>query len=116
MNALSHPQPVQIRHWENLRRFRSSQPRHPIVELDEFLSFWEVSNSELAEICSCSVKTVERWFFEPTSPNKREPTDIHKQRLAEAHYLWWFELERERAFVLKEIYRRRNRTKSEPSQ
>lgn len=112
MNTIALPNPPQLRHWENLRRFRG-RPKHPTVELDEFLGFWEVSNPELAEICECSVKTVERWFFDTTSPNRREPTDEHKRKLAEAHYLWWFEMEKEKAARLQEIYRRRERNKNQ---
>lgn len=104
------PLPPQYRHWDNLREFRKTRPRQPTVELDDFLKYWQVSNAELAEICECSVKTVERWFFAPTSPNRRNPTEYHKQRLAEAHYLWYLNQEQEQHKLnkLTEIYNRRS--------
>jgi hypothetical protein len=105
------PRPPQRRHWDKLRDFRVSKPKHPIVELEQFLSFWEVSNAELAEICECSLSTVERWFFLPDNPNLRNPTEKHKQLLAEAHYLWWLESNRSRAELLKQMYKEKKRDK-----
>jgi hypothetical protein len=105
------PRPPQRRHWQALKEFRENKPKHPIVELEEFLSFWEVSNAELAEICECSVSTVERWFFSKDNPNYRSPTEHHKQLLAEAHYLWWSESNRDRAERLKQMYREKPRNK-----
>lgn len=84
----STPRPPQRRHWQVLKEFRENQPKHPTVELEEFLSFWEVNNAELALICECSISTVERWFFSKDNPNYRSPTEHHKQLLAQAHYLW----------------------------
>ena len=103
--------PPQRRHWQALKEFRENKPKHPTVELEEFLSFWEVSNSELAEICECSISTTERWFFDKDSSNYRSPTDRHKQLLAEAHYLWWAESNCDRANRLRQMYREKPRNK-----
>lgn len=112
MNAaeLTYPRPPQRCQWENLREFKRSKPRHPTVELDEFLSFWEVSNSDLAEVCECSISTVERWFLDKNSPNYREPTERHKHMLAEAHYLWYLETNYQRIIKLKQIYHQKGKS------
>jgi hypothetical protein len=105
------PKPPQRRHWEVLRGFRENKPKHPTVELEQFLSFWEVSNTELSEICECSISTVERWFLNKDSDNYRAPTERHKQLLAEAHYLWWLESNRDRADKLRKMYSEKPRNK-----
>jgi len=81
------PHPVSAEQWDRLKAFKQNH-RHSTMELDNFCSFWEVSHQELADICECSLSTVERWFLNPTSPHRREPTEIHKQNLALAHYHW----------------------------
>lgn len=110
--ALVYPRPPQHRHWENLREFKRSKPRHPVVELEEFLSFWEVSNSDLSEICECSISTVERWFLDKSSPSHRAPTERHKQMLAECHYLWHLETNLSRINRLRQIYHQTPKTKN----
>ena len=77
------------------------------MELSDFLSWWDVSNQQLADICECSISTVERWFLNPDSPNHREPTEEHKRKLALAHYLWLAEedpQQRERYLRLQQMY------------
>jgi hypothetical protein len=105
------PRPPKRRHWDKLNDFRAKKPKHPIVELEQFLSFWSVNNAELAQICECSISTVERWFFSPENQNYRQPTEKHKQLLAEAHFLWWLESNRDRAELLKQMYKEKKRDK-----
>jgi hypothetical protein len=96
------PHPVSAQHWDMLKAFREKN-RHPTVELDDFLSFWDVTNQELADICECSLSTVERWFLNPNSPNQRDLSEEYKQRLALAHYLWLSKTNPELAHKLNQL-------------
>jgi hypothetical protein len=69
------------RHWNLLSELDSHT-----LEPEEFLRHWEVSHSDLARICKCSVPTVDRWFSK--GKNHREPSEQHKRRLAITHRLW----------------------------
>jgi hypothetical protein len=96
------PHPVSAQHWDMLKAFREKN-RHPTLELDDFLSFWDVTNQELADICECSLSTVERWFLNPNSPNQRDLSEEYKQRLALAHYLWLSKTNPELAHKLNQL-------------
>jgi hypothetical protein len=67
--------------WDALRKHQSN-----FMELETFLQLWQVSHKELAQICLCSVDTVERWFV--TTHNNRKPTIYHKLCLSLANKLW----------------------------
>jgi hypothetical protein len=45
-----------------------------LIELDEFLGYWQLSRAELARLCHCSLDTVDRWFVtgKATSTTNRD--------------------------------------------
>src|SRR5919202_6020696 len=51
----------------------------------EFLKYWELSYTELALVCCCSLTTVKHWF---SSKNPRKPKYHHITLLALTHYVW----------------------------
>jgi hypothetical protein len=57
----------------------------PQMEPEEFLKYWDVSYSKLAEICHCSLPTVKRWF---SVSSRQLPTSLHKICLAATHKAW----------------------------
>lgn len=77
--------PLHPHHWQALAYVRSKN-RKPQMELMEFLKHWEVSREELSRICNCSVALVGRWFTQ--TKNHMEPSDRHKELLAEAHQVF----------------------------
>jgi hypothetical protein len=83
---------------------RSSLPKHPTVELEEFLSCWKVSHKELAVICECNISTVGQWFLDKENADYCPPTEHHKQLLAQAHYLWRTEARKDRKSRLRQMY------------
>ncbi|MFN6538320.1 MAG: hypothetical protein RM021_018495 [Nostoc sp. EkiNYC01] len=87
-----------------LARRSSFVPKHPIVELEEFLSCWEVNHTELAQICECNISTVRKWFLDKDNADYCPPTQSHKQLLAQAHYLWRTQARKEREERLKQMY------------
>ena len=58
----------------------------PEMNLETFLTTWNVSREELAFICDCSLTTVNHWFSQ--GEHRRLPSEGHRQRLAIAHYVW----------------------------
>jgi hypothetical protein len=68
-------------HWDALKKLQSN-----FMELETFLQLWQVSHKELAQICLCSVDTVERWFV--STHNNRKPTHFHKLCLSLTNKLW----------------------------
>lgn len=69
------------RQWDALKKLQSN-----FMELEVFIQLWQVSHKELAQICLCSVDTVERWFV--VTHNNRKPTHFHKLCLSLTNKLW----------------------------
>lgn len=67
--------------WAALKKLQSN-----FMELETFIQLWQVSHKELAQICLCSVDTVERWFV--GTHNNRKPTHFHKLCLSLTNKLW----------------------------
>jgi hypothetical protein len=68
-------------HWQMLRKLQAN-----LMDLEAFTERWKVSHKELAQICFCSVDTVDRWFIK--SARKREPSFHHKFFLGLTNKLW----------------------------
>ncbi len=49
----------------------------------EFISYWDINYLQIALICGCSRRTVQRWFS-----NKYTPENHYLIRLALVHYIW----------------------------
>ena len=94
-------------HWEALKTY--FQPLgEQLMELNEFLNYWNVSREELALICDCSVTTVNHWFSQ--GEHRRVPSQKHKQSLAIAHHIWTtVETEPEYLQILREMYSKNRR-------
>jgi hypothetical protein len=52
----------------------------------EFYSRWAVTHAQMAQICGCSLPTVDRWFAQ--GEGRREAEPLYQRRLAEMHVLW----------------------------
>lgn len=76
-------QPLTHSHnWRNVNRYLAGLS----MELDQFMELHpDISREQLAEICGCTLPTVNNWFAEGST--HREPTGHHKLRLAIAHWL-----------------------------
>jgi transcriptional regulator with XRE-family HTH domain len=80
------------------------------LEPKEFLSYWDVTHAELAELLGKSRSTVAHWFSEGQA--RRYPSEADKRRLAEIHALWMiFENEPQH---LREIYERKRKRLQPP--
>lgn len=77
--------PLHPYHWNALEYVRKKN-RKPQMELMEFMKYWQVSRKELSYICQCSVSLVGLWFTQ--TENHAEPSDRHKELLAEAHQIF----------------------------
>ena len=75
-----HPRYPGRRHWSAVEQLKIELPQ---MTPEEFLCHWDVTYSELAEICFCSDRTVKRWFAGLSSP-----TLFHKFWLASTHNMW----------------------------
>jgi len=53
---------------------------------EEFYARWDVTHRQMAEICNCSVITVNRWFT--TTRLRRSPELRYQRKLAEMNFLW----------------------------
>jgi hypothetical protein len=96
------------RHWDALNAYL--QPIEQLMELNEFLKYWDVSREELAFICDCSLTTVNHWFSQGI--DRRTPSERYKQRLALAHHIWTtIETEPEYLQKLREMYNQKPRRK-----
>lgn len=87
------------RHWKMLRD-------HDLKQLNpqEFLQKWSVSRKDLADLCDCSLSTVNHWF----SKGGAEKIELkYLRRLAEVDCIW-SSLENCPPH-LKEIYSRRDK-------
>ena len=73
--------------WQMLKKLQAN-----LMELETFTARWKVSHKELAQICFCSVDTVEGWFVETKN---RNPTLHHKFFLGLTNKLWTDLLTRE---------------------
>jgi len=51
----------------------------------EFYAKWNVTHAQMAQICRCSIPTVDRWFSQGIG--HRSPEPIHLRRLAEMDFL-----------------------------
>ena len=71
----------QRRHWQLLNQIDDR-----LLDPYQFLSFWEITHSDFARICGCSVSTVDHWFSD--GQRHREPTLVHKTRLEFVHNRW----------------------------
>jgi hypothetical protein len=67
--------------WDALQRLQSN-----LMEPESFIQYWQVTQKDLAKICFCSVRTVERWFG--VGSWAKQPTVYHKLCLALTHKLW----------------------------
>jgi DNA-binding transcriptional regulator YiaG len=56
--------------WQMLKKLQDN-----LMELETFTERWKVSHKQLAQICFCSVDTVDTWFVESKN---RQPTLHHK--------------------------------------
>jgi hypothetical protein len=52
----------------------------------DFYAKWSVTHAQIAQICGCSISTVDRWFQQGKSQQQPEP--IYLRRLAEMNFLW----------------------------
>jgi hypothetical protein len=68
-------------HWQMLRKLQAN-----FMDLETFTERWKVSHKELAQICFCSVDTVDRWFIK--SDRRRQPSLHHKFFLGLTNKLW----------------------------
>ena len=75
-----HPRYPGRRHWSAVDQLKVDLPQ---MTPEEFVSYWDVTYSELAVICFCSEITVKRWFA-----GSRYPTIFHKFWLASTHEIW----------------------------
>lgn len=78
------------RHWKLFALYRAHTQKQPSMEPDQFLTHWQITYEELAELCSVSRNTVAHWFVKEGSRHKRYPTEGDKRRLAEVHAIWSF--------------------------
>ena len=67
--------------WQMLKKLQNNT-----MEPETFVERWEVTQKELAQICSCSVPTVQRWFI--STENKRGASPYHKFWLGLTNKLW----------------------------
>ena len=74
--------------WQMFRKLQNN-----MMEPQIFIERWEVTQEELARICSCSVRTVKRWFS--STENRKSPTSYHKFCLGLTNKLWTDLLNRE---------------------
>jgi hypothetical protein len=51
-----------------------------------FYAKWEVTHLQIAQICQCSLPTVDRWFAGGST--QRPPRPVYLRRLAEVDLLW----------------------------
>ena len=60
------------------------------MDVFEFYQKWNVTQTQIARICGCSLSTVERWF----GSQRQTPRAIYTRRLAEMDLIWefWAEL------------------------
>ena len=52
----------------------------------EFYSKWCVTHAQIAQICSCSEPTVNRWFSQGSTRRSAEAS--HRRKLAEMDLIW----------------------------
>lgn len=68
--------------WDKLEKFEQ------LITLEEFLQQWNVTHSQIARICHCSVSTVNNWFVRSSSSTYRPPKSHHLLRLTIADKVW----------------------------
>ena len=71
--------------WDKLEKFEQ------LITLEEFLQRWNVTRSQIARICHCSVSTVDKWF----GSTRRPPQSHHLLRLTIADKVWKSELRKD---------------------
>lgn len=57
----------------------------PLLSPDDFAARWTVSYRQIAQICCCSISTVEHWFS--TGSGRRSPAASYQKLLAIADFL-----------------------------
>jgi len=67
-------------HWDALVKLQSN-----LLEPEVFIQRWQVSQQNLARICSCSKRTVERWF---SQSDYHPPSFYHRFCLGLVDKLW----------------------------
>jgi hypothetical protein len=67
-------------HWDSLTKLQNN-----LIDPKDFTQRWEVTYKDLARICSCSKRTVERWF---SSTDYHSPSLYHRFCLGLADKLW----------------------------
>lgn len=65
-----------------LKRYSACQMR---LTPQAFYAKWNVTHRQIAQICCCSLPTVDRWFSQGTA--HRFPEPAHLRRLAEMDFL-----------------------------
>ena len=63
---------------------------HLSIDVFDFYRKWNVTQQQIAEICGCSLATVERWF----GRQRQSPEPVYTRRLAEMDLIWelWDEI------------------------
>lgn len=70
----------QKKDWQLLREYTE-----PSMTPEEFVSYWDVTQEDIAKITCASRATVSRWFCQTS---KYRPRVYHKYRLGVCHQLW----------------------------
>jgi hypothetical protein len=68
------------RHWEELSKFSDA-----LMTPDEFLSYWDISLKQMAEIIGVAPNTVHHWFCRNS---RSQPQPHHMLKLALVHRHW----------------------------
>ena len=76
---INHRYPTNFQ-WSMLKKLQAN-----FMELETFTERWKVTRRELAQICFCSIDTVDDWFCETKN---RKPTLHHKFCLGLTNKLW----------------------------
>jgi hypothetical protein len=79
---MKHPRNLGERELELVRFYACCTLR---MSPQDFYNRWNVTHKQMAQICQCSVATVDRWFAQ--GEGRREPEPIYERRLAEMHFL-----------------------------
>lgn len=67
-------------HWDSLTKLQNT-----LIDPESFTQRWEVSYKDLARICSCSKRTVERWF---SATDHHPPSFYHRFCLGLVDKVW----------------------------
>ncbi len=67
-------------HWDSLTKLQNN-----LIDPENFTQRWQVNYKDLARICCCSKRTVERWF---SQTDYHPPSLYHRFYLGLANKLW----------------------------